>query len=86
MKVTSSEFQQNIGRFQDTAMTEPVIITKHGRPHNVLISAAMFDVLTKGRVARSMDELDNEALRAIAEAEVPAHYAHLDQIDLEEKR
>lgn len=86
MKVTSSEFQQSIGRFQDAALTEPVVITKHGRPHNVLISAAMFEVLTKGKVSRAMEELDNEALRALAEAEVPAQFAHLDAIDLDSER
>jgi prevent-host-death family protein len=46
MKVTSTEFQQNVGRYQDAALTEPVIITKNGRDKNVLISAAAFDQVT----------------------------------------
>lgn len=80
--VTSSDFKQNVGRYQDMALSEPVTITKHDRPHTVLLSAAMFEVLTKGRVARLTTELDNDTLRAIAEAEVPAQYAHLDKLDL----
>jgi prevent-host-death family protein len=82
MKVTSTEFQQNVGRYQDAALTEPVIITKNGRDKNVLISAAAFETLVRGRVARRMEDLDDETLKAIAAAEVPAHFAYLDKIDL----
>jgi len=70
VKVTSTEFQQNVGRYQDAALQAPVVITKHDRPHTVLMSAAMFEVLTKGRVARPVEDLDDETLRAIASAAV----------------
>jgi prevent-host-death family protein len=40
MKITSTEFQQNVGRYQDAALQSPVVITKHDRPHTVLMSAA----------------------------------------------
>jgi prevent-host-death family protein len=82
MKVTSTEFQQNVGRYQDASLTEPVIITKNGRDRNVLISAAAFETLVRGRVARRMEDLDDETLKAIAAAEVPAHFTYLDKIDL----
>ena len=82
MKVTSTEFQQNVGRYQDAALTEPVIITKNGRDKNVLISAAAFETLIRGRVARRMEDLDDETLKAVAAAEVPPHFAYLDKIDL----
>jgi len=82
MKVTSTEFQQNVGRYQDAALTEPVIITKNGRDKNVLISAAAFETLVRGRVAHRMEDLDDETLKAIAAAEVPLPFAYLDKIDL----
>jgi prevent-host-death family protein len=85
MKVTSTEFQQNVGRYQDASLTEPVIITKNGRDRNVLISAAAFETLVRGRVARRMEDLDDETLKAIAAAEVPAHFAYLDKIDLDDR-
>lgn len=34
------------------------------------------------RVAERMEDLDDEALKAIAAAEVPAQFAYLDEIDL----
>jgi prevent-host-death family protein len=80
MKVTSTEFQQNIGRYQDAAMQAPVVITKHDRPHTVLMSAALFEVVMKGRVARKVEDLDDDTLRAIAGASVPATHAALDRI------
>jgi hypothetical protein len=36
------------------------------------MSATMFEVLTKGRIARPVEDLDDETLRAIASASVPA--------------
>lgn len=72
MKVTSTEFQQNVGRYQDAAMQAPVVITKHDRPHTVLMSAALFEVVMKGRVARKVEDLDDDTLRAIAGASVSA--------------
>jgi prevent-host-death family protein len=78
MKVSATEFQQNVGRYQDTAQREPVTITKNGRPHTVLVSAAFFELATKGRIVRRVEDLDDDTLKAIAEAEVPESYADLD--------
>ena len=80
MKVSSTEFQQNVGRYQDAALQAPVVITKHDRPHTVLMSAAMFEVLVKGRVARKVEDLDDDTLKAIAGASVPATHAALDRL------
>jgi hypothetical protein len=80
MKITSTEFQQNVGRYQDAALQSPVVITKHDRPHTVLMSAALFAVVMKGRVARKVEDLDDDTLTAIANASVPATHAALDDI------
>ena len=70
MKVTSTEFQQNVGRYQDAAQQAPVVITKNARPHTVLMSAAFFEMVMKGRVARPVEDLDDDTLRAIAASTV----------------
>ena len=80
MKITSTEFQQNVGRYQDAALQSPVVITKHDRPHTVLMSAAMFEVIMKGRVARRIEDLDDDTLQAIAGASVPETHAALDHL------
>lgn len=80
MKVTSTDFQQNVGRYQDAAQQAPVAITKNGRTHTVLVSAAFFEMVMKGRVARPVEDLDDDTLRAIASSAVPDKFAHLDEI------
>ena len=80
MRITSTEFQQDVGRYQDAAMRVPAVITKHNRPHTILMSAAMFEVLTKGRVARLVEDLDDDTLKAIAGAAVPETHAALDEL------
>jgi prevent-host-death family protein len=80
MRITSTEFQQNVGRYQDAALQGPVAITKNGRDHTVLVSAAFFEMATKGRVARKVEDLDDETLQAIARSSVSPEYAHLDDI------
>lgn len=80
MKVTSTEFQQNVGRYQDAALQAPVAITKNGRPHTVLVSAAFFELVLRGRVARPVEDLDDDTLKAIAGSSIPAEYAALDRI------
>jgi prevent-host-death family protein len=80
MKVTSTDFQQNVGRYQDAALQGPVAITKNGRPHTVLMSAAMFEVLVRGRVARPVEDLDDDTLNAIGTSAVAPEFAALDKI------
>ncbi len=77
MQVTSTEFQQNIGRYQDAAQQAPVVITKNARPHTVLMSAAFFKLVMQGRIARPVEELDEDTIKAIAQSAVPAEYAAL---------
>ncbi len=80
MKISSTEFQQNVGRYQDAAMKEPVTITKNGRDHTVLVSADFFNAVLNGRIARRIEDLDEATIKAIASAEVPANYSHLDKL------
>lgn len=80
MKVTSTEFQQNVGRYQDAALQSPVAITRNGRTRTVLMSASLFELLMKGRIARTVEELDTDTLNAIAESKVPDGHASLDEL------
>lgn len=78
MKVSSTEFQQNVGCYLDVAMREPVIITKSGRNHTLLVSANLFETILKGRAAHRIEDLDEVTIKAIAEADLPARYARVD--------
>ena len=80
MKVSSTEFQQNVGRYQDAALQAPVAITKNGRTRTVLMSASLFELMMNGRIARTVEELDEDTLKAIAESSVPDGQAAPDDL------
>jgi PHD/YefM family antitoxin component YafN of YafNO toxin-antitoxin module len=77
---TSGDFHRKIGYYQDRALVEPIMVTRNGRNRVVLISADEYHRLKKlDRQALYVSELSDEELAAIAAAEVPAEYAHLDE-------
>lgn len=80
MRVTTAEFMKGYGALADRALTEPVTITKNGRDRLVLISAEEYERLRRrDRRAFRAEELSEADLALIAQAEVPAEYAHLDE-------
>ncbi len=48
LRVPAAEFQRNIGRYQDAALTEPVAVTRNGRARTVLISMEEYRRLIEG--------------------------------------
>ncbi len=84
VEVTSSEFARNFGRYRDAAQREPVVVTNHDRVTGVLISAqdyADYQRL-KQRATRALyvEELSDEALRAIERGSMDARHADLDRL------
>ena len=47
IKVSSVEFQRNIGRYQDLALTQPVAVMRNGRERTVLISIDEYERLRR---------------------------------------
>jgi len=77
-KVSAKDFKNQIGKYQDMALAEPITITKHDRPSLVLLSFDEYQKLT-GNTRRSLhvSQLSDKDLEAIAKARVPAEYDHL---------
>jgi len=77
--VSAGEFQRNIGHYQDRALVEPVIITRNGRERTVMLSADEYKRLKRlDRETLPVTALSDSDLSAIAAAEVPPGYEHLD--------
>jgi len=78
MRVSTADFIKHYSTLADRALAEPVTITKHGRDRLVVVSAAEYERLKKRdrQVFQSAD-LPDRILELIAQAEVPAEYAHL---------
>ena len=81
MKVVSTaDFIKNYGTLADEALKEPVTITKNGRDRLVVLSVEEYARLKRRdrRVVRT-GELTDPDIERIANAEVPAEYAPLDE-------
>ena len=65
IRISSTEFSKELGRYQDAALSEPVIVTRNGRDRTVTISIEEF---------RRLKRRDRESLRAedFSEADVEA--------------
>lgn len=59
-RVTSTEFQQAVGSYSDTALREPVIITSHNRDRLVLMSVDEYQRLKL--LETSADQLIEERI------------------------
>ena len=78
-RITSAEFQRNVGLYQDKARAEPVTITKDGREELVLLSAGEYQRLKRrDRRVFAVEDLTPEQIAALEKAEVPPGHEHLD--------
>ena len=79
MRVTTADFIKNYGRLADRALAEPVTITKNGHDRLVILSADEYArLLRRDRRVVNAGALTEAEAALIAEAEVPAEHAHLD--------
>ncbi|CAO3458441.1 type II toxin-antitoxin system prevent-host-death family antitoxin [Azospirillum largimobile] len=73
IKVSDAEFQQNVGRYQDIALSRPVTVTRDGRESTVLISTEEYRRL-KRRERRVMgpEDFTEADIAALEAARAPA--------------
>jgi len=72
VKVSSAEFQRNIGRYQDLALVQPVMVTRNGRDRTVILSAEEYARLKRrDRQVMSASDFTDEDIEAIERAEPP---------------
>ncbi|HEY5819816.1 MAG TPA: type II toxin-antitoxin system Phd/YefM family antitoxin [Mesorhizobium sp.] len=72
IKVSSAEFQRNIGRYQDLALTQPIAVTRNGRERTVMISTEEYGRLKRrDRQVMSLDDFTEEDIKAIEETRAP---------------
>lgn len=77
--LSASEFQDRVGEALDRSLSQPVLITKHGRPRNVVLSYDEYERLRARdrRVVRAED-LTDEDIAALEASEMAPGYEHLD--------
>ena len=70
VRVPAAEFQKNVGRYSDVALTQPVTVTRNGRDRTVLVSADEYQRLKRlDREVLDLDDFTQADLAAIRAAE-----------------
>ncbi len=81
IRVTSTEFGKEVGRFQDLALAQPVVVTRNGRDRTVMISADEYARLKRrDRQVFAAGELPDEIVDAVRTAEMDERHRHLDDL------
>lgn len=85
-RITATEFQKSFGEMSDKALQEPVAITKQGRDHLVLLSAAEYArLMRRDRKVYKAGELPEEFRQALRKSIEEAERRGPDPLDDEWK-
>jgi prevent-host-death family protein len=77
--LSASEFQDRVGEALDRSLSQPVLITKHGRPRNVVLSYDEYERLrARDRRAVRAEDLTDEDIAALEASEMGSGYEHFD--------
>jgi PHD/YefM family antitoxin component YafN of YafNO toxin-antitoxin module len=72
IKVSAAEFQRNIGRYQDMALTQPVVVARNGRERTVMISVEEYHRLKRrDRRVMALEDFTDEDISALEEIRAP---------------
>ncbi len=81
IRVTSTEFSKEVGRYQDSALTQPVVVTRNGRDRTVMISSEEYQRLKRrDRGVFATGELPETLVEAIAKTDMDLRHRYLDHL------
>lgn len=81
VRVPSTEFGKEVGRCQDMALRQPVVVTRNGRDRTVMISAEEYQRLKRrDRHVFAAGELSEELIETAARGEMDPRHRHLDDL------
>jgi prevent-host-death family protein len=76
--LSASEFQDRVGEALDRSLSQPVLITKHGRPRNVVLSYDEYERLSaRDRRAVKAEDLTDEDIAALEASEMTSGFEYL---------
>jgi prevent-host-death family protein len=78
--MTSTQFQERPGEALDRSLTHHLIVLKHGRPRNVVMSYEEYDRLVRqDRRSFAVEDLSDEDLAEIAGSRMAPGHTNLDK-------
>ena len=81
IRVPSTEFGKEVGRYQDVALSQPVIVTRNGRDRTVMISAEEYHRLKRrDRQVLATADAPEDIVEAVRSSKMDARHNHLDDL------
>ncbi len=84
IQAPASEVARNFGRYREAAQREPVAVTNHDRITAVLVSAQDYEEYQRlkrlATRALYVEEMEPEALAALASAQMDPRHTELDRL------
>ena len=81
IRVSSTEFGKEVGRFQDAALVQPVVVTRNGRDRTVMISADEYARLKRqDRKVHAAGELPDEWITAVENSQMDPRHDKLNDL------
>lgn len=81
IRVSSTDFGKELGRYQDAALIQPVVVTRNGRDRTVMISAEEFQRLKRrDQMVFSTADAPEEAIEAVRAARMDPRHDHLNEL------
>jgi len=81
IRVSSTEFGKEVGRYQDAALSQPVIVTRNGRDRTVMISADEYARLKRrDRQVFSTADMPEDIVEAVRKSKMDPRHNHLDEL------
>lgn len=81
IRVSSTEFGKEVGRYQDVALSQPVVVTRNGRDRTVMISAEEHARLKRrDRQVLSTAEMPEDLVEAVRKSKMDPRHNHLDEL------
>jgi len=84
IKVPSSEFSKNFGKYREAVHRGPVAVTSHERVIGYFVSADEYEeyVRIKERMPKALaiEDLSQETIQAIAKSKMDSRHKHLNKL------
>ena len=81
IRISSAEFGKEVGRYQDAALTQPVIVTHNGRDRTVMISAHEYQRLKRrDRQVLATADAPADIIEAVRNSTMDPRHNHLDDL------
>src|ERR1700684_408327 len=81
IRISATEFGKEVGRYQDAAMTQPVIVTRHGRDRTVVMSGDEYHRLKRrDRQVFATADAPADIIEAVKTSKMDPRHNHLDDL------